>query len=336
LGDNYFKARDALLKALDEEGPGELIHPYLGSKFVQVGEYTLSETVDEGRIARFTVQFTIAGVAKFPAENKDPIQGIFDLVNGALDTIEDVVDAAVDVVSFPARVAESAISNVNDALDRVQDIANRVGDVAESVASVGLAIRNTRAEVSQLLKTPGKLANRFRDAFSLLFDSVSNKKTLARSLSSGTSNLVYPEVIGPDTPTVNRIKGNQLALQNMVVETSVCFQARAAIEGNYISSEEAVDIRDLLNLDIENQLNSVSDDNLFQQLKDIQAEINAGLPPLGIGELIKFSAKATLPVLVIANKIFGNIDKEAEIIEHNKIKHPGFVAAETEIEVSSA
>ena len=335
LGDDYFEKRDALTDALEQEGAGILIHPYLGRKSVQVGTVTLSERAQETRIARFSVNFSEAGVDKFPQEEQDIFEQVLDFAESVGDATEEVFDAAFSVINAPARVAQAAESLVSDIADFVDGIAKKIGTSAQAIADVSFAIRNIKSDVSALVSTPDQLASRFRASFGLLFDATSDLKNLSRELSTISQTRFDPIVSPGDTPTTKRLKGNQLALENLMIELSLESQARAAIQGNYISVNEAIDIRDLLLGDIESHLDDVTDDDLFQRLKDLQVSAANGLPPPGVGEIVTFTPKTTLPALVIAYQLFKNIDKADEIVSQNKIRNPGFVEAQTPIEVSS-
>lgn len=336
LGDDYFDKRDELREALDKEGPGDLIHPYLGEVGqVQVSTYTISETKDEGRICRISVEFVEAGVPKFPAENLDFFASLLGAAESVVGFAKDVLAAGVEVAGFPARVATAAADVVSAAADQVDDVAKIVGKGADSVADVAFAIRNIKADISDLLRTPEELANRFQSAFDLLFEAADDFKDLANQLSGTTSSFSPTPVVDTGTPTSSRIQGNQLAIQNFIVELSLATQARAAIQGNYLSVQEAVFYRDQLSEDISNQLINTTSDDMYQSLRDVQVQAGFGLPPVELGELITYTPPKTLPALVISHILFGNVSREQEIIDENNVRHPGFVPGQIPIEVTS-
>lgn len=336
LGDDYFEQRDALMRALDEEGPGELIHPYLGTRQVQVGKYTLTETAEEGRIARFKVEFSNSGSQKFPVESVDAFQSVLDGVNAALDAATAAFETAFSVANAPARVAEAAASLSKNMADRVTRIAKIAGRSAQAVADISFAMRNLKANALDLVRTPSALAAQFKDAFAMLLEATDDLKNLSKIISEEASSFEPDAIVGPDTPTTAKLKGNQVALTNLFVSISVSTQAQAAIEGNYVSVDESVVIRDLLNKDLDSLLESLTDDDTFQEIKNIQVAANLGLPPQNVGEILTFIPGKTLPALVISQKLFGSIEKEDELIAQNNVRHPGFVPALTPVEVSAS
>jgi prophage DNA circulation protein len=66
IGRDYFAARDALAAALRQAGPGELVHPYLGTLSVVAISADLSESTREGGMARFALEFVEAGQNELP------------------------------------------------------------------------------------------------------------------------------------------------------------------------------------------------------------------------------------------------------------------------------
>lgn len=336
LGDDYFDQRDRLREALEAEGSGELIHPYLGKIDVQVGKYTLTETVEETRLARFSIEFTNAGIPKFPAEAIDAVQSITSAVSGVLNAATAALTVGLSVVNAPSRVAQAASQLVRDGAARVKQVTRIVGSSAQGVADVAFAIDQITAQASDLVKTPDILAQRFIDAFALLKTAVTDAKTLAKSISDQVSSFAPSAVMGADTPTVARLRMNQTSFTNFLVNVAISQQSQAAIEGDYVSTAEAIDVRDQINADIDRQLPLIEDDDSYQNIKDLQVGVNLGLPPQNVGEILTYTPAKALPALVISQNIFGNISKEDEIINQNGVRHPGFVPGGFPIEVSQS
>lgn len=63
IGSDYVFQRDALIAALEAEGPGLLVHPLLGEDMVQVDPYIVRETRQAGGMAEFEMTFLEAGEA---------------------------------------------------------------------------------------------------------------------------------------------------------------------------------------------------------------------------------------------------------------------------------
>jgi prophage DNA circulation protein len=63
LGFNYIQLRENLIGACDAEGPGTLVHPFLGSMVVSCETYTCLEDQKRGGVAMFEMNFVEAGLA---------------------------------------------------------------------------------------------------------------------------------------------------------------------------------------------------------------------------------------------------------------------------------
>jgi prophage DNA circulation protein len=61
IGPNYLGPRDALIDALEKEGPGQLIHPLLRPMQVICETYTVTENRERGGYCTFEMQFVEAG-----------------------------------------------------------------------------------------------------------------------------------------------------------------------------------------------------------------------------------------------------------------------------------
>ena len=66
VGADYDIARDDFMKALDQSGPGTLVHPYLGTMQIQVQEYDWTISTRQGGYCQFNITFVKSG--KQPAK----------------------------------------------------------------------------------------------------------------------------------------------------------------------------------------------------------------------------------------------------------------------------
>lgn len=79
---DYFSERDNLRRALNSVGSGILIHPFLGIQKVGLANpYKMSETFEEGGIAKFSITFKEAGERALPESLTDFFSAIDNAVN---------------------------------------------------------------------------------------------------------------------------------------------------------------------------------------------------------------------------------------------------------------
>ena len=330
LGDNYFEERDALIEALETQGPGRLVHPYLGTISVQAGIYAMSETVGEGRMARFTVEFSESGQVIFPEGIISDIAAVIGRVD---EESQNVFEQAFDIANQAAQVVQAGADGIDTVVDFMEDAVKKV---TGPIANLTFAIRNIKASVDDLIQTPGILAARLSDMFGTLLDELSSDPdTASRILGQfATVDDEFVPVIG-DTPSNVKQQGNQDATINIAKELALAGNAQAAIDIAFLSTNAALEKQREIVSGLDIQSDQTTDDELFQAIKDLQTALTRDLPQTGITELIEITPSQTIPALVIAYAEFEDLDKENEIIDENAIDHPGFVPGGDLIKVSA-
>ncbi len=331
LGDDYFAQRDALVEALETKGPGELIHPYLGTFRVQAGNFTLIETVGEQRLARFTVEFSLAGALKFPNQVEDDLNEALNDAASVKDSSKSVFETIFSVANQPAFVLESATARITEVLDFAD---NAVNKVTEPVTNFTFAIRNFKAAIGDLIKKPGELAQRLQDTFDLLLNEFEDDPDTTEKIFGNFRDISFDPVIGT-TPSRNKERDNQNALLNLTIELTLSNQAISAINKDFDSVDGALISRNDVVERFAIQLIDITDNDLFQSIKDLQTSLTKALPRTGETELITFTPIKTLPALVIAYDLFEDLTKEDEIVDQNGVDHPGFVPGGDPIKVSA-
>ncbi len=334
LGDDYFTQRDALVSALETTGPGELIHPYLGTVQVQSGSFTLSETKEEGRMARFSVEFTEAGAVRFPDQVENTLDTATDSADLTIENSKSFFEKTLDTVNEVAFVIQSA---ADDAAALVDGLEAAVTSVTAPVATLTQSISELKADLDDLVKLPGELADRIAGVFDdLLAEFEDEPKTSERILFAfvGTLDDQFEPIAGSTPSRVTQIN-NQTATRNLGNEIGLSNQAKAAVQVDFVSTDEALTSRNAIIDGFDAQLDVVDDDDLFQSIREVQAALAKAVPSIGTSELISFTPKKTIPALVIAYDLFEDLDKEVEIVDQNKIEHPGFVPGGDEILISA-
>jgi prophage DNA circulation protein len=159
---NYFKARDNLIAALNESGPGNLVHPYLGEKRVAViGSPSISETFTRGGMASFNITFIETRDNLFPTEAPDLVSAL-DL--SVLSMIESVVDSFAEIYSS----AKANIDKINAGLSMIKSSIQRVKNLPSGAVSTAIAfVDNVSTTVAQTLDSPCDLGEALTDAFDL-------------------------------------------------------------------------------------------------------------------------------------------------------------------------
>lgn len=161
---DYFQERDALIRALQRKGAGLLIHPYYGFKKVIVdGKYSVSETIQDGGIARFSITFTEDGVRVVPKK----IQSFLDKVDNAVNNAYDIVGDAFHKIMTTSGAFMDVTRGAMDAMHGICQI-GLVATKAIPTAVVNEVIGNIniiKGQTEDILASPGQLFNALKNSF---------------------------------------------------------------------------------------------------------------------------------------------------------------------------
>ncbi len=308
LGDDYMTARDNLLKACNEEGPGELIHPYYGSIQVNCQVISIRESTSEGRIARISLQFIEAGEKFFPDSSPDRSATV-EASADKLDTAaaDDFADT-FSVEGFPEHVSLSAI----------KDVTKFLNTIFSNQADINLI-----SAFSSLLQTPRSLALGIQSLLSE-FKGTGTKKTPSKTLIE-TCNYGNRISSTSKSTTQARINGNSNAVVDLVRRSAISAASRSVVEATFDTRNDAESVRDVIADAIDSQAEITSDIPIYLALTDMRAALVQAVPPEGLPELVAVNVKRPVSSLVLAYDLYADALRADEIIIRNNVRHPGFI-----------
>ncbi|MDA8258380.1 MAG: DNA circularization N-terminal domain-containing protein [Betaproteobacteria bacterium] len=322
---DYIPARDALIAAIEEAGPGTLVHPWYGSLRVDVVESSVRESTREGGRAAFQLAFVEAGEAIFPTATVQTASQVEAAADAALETVQADFEQAWDVDKLPGfSLAELAAE-----IDRT--LAEDERWVAGAVDSVAAQIRAPGNMAAALVGAVRRLA----DATSAPLRAISLYKTL---FGAGSSSPAVPTT----TPTRRRQAASTAALHAAVQRSAVIEACRASSRAGYMSRDDALTVRASLLDALDDQMEAVDavagapvSDDVYQALAALRAAVAEDLRVRGarLPELTTITLGAPMPALVVAYRVFGNAARDTEIVERNHIRHPGYVPGGRPLEV---
>src|SRR5690606_23861247 len=117
----YLAARDALIAALETAGPGELVHPYHGTRRVICSSFRVRESSRDGGMAVFSIEFeeTDAQPA-FPAAAIDGAALVEQSVVAARAAMEAEFTSVFDTEGQPAGALASLSAIVRSAAETLE------------------------------------------------------------------------------------------------------------------------------------------------------------------------------------------------------------------------
>ena len=334
LGDNYFAQRDALLDALEKPGPGKLIHPYRGTLTVVVNNYTMRETDREGRMARFTINFTEAGELIMPSAVVDTQATVLADRGTALDAAKAALESAYNILSVPHSIAQNVIANINTALELVDEVKKSVGAIAEFQRDLESIV----GKVIQLAYDVVELAENLTDIITwgtdIDNDSINALDTAGEQFEEmmQLDAQVGAESTAPLSPEDPSILVIALIRQAAVISASGLLSIIS-----FKSSDEAEEMGNRVLTRIDELSEEVLDDALYTSLVNLRKSVAADikLRSLLLPEVIQYPVPGTTSSLALSWLLYGDILSESDIIDRNNIENPGIIASQRILEVLS-
>ncbi len=339
LGADYMTARDALIAAFDAAGPGILIHPYRGALTVSCEGWRCRESSEDGGVAYFTVDFITSAVAPRPATTEDTGAQVETVAAAGMDEGVAGLTDGFSVAGQAGFVAESAAARVVTIGDRLEGGLSRLGGATDRLSSVTLQLANLRSDALGLVRQVPDLAGAITGL-------VASARLLADTPRAALREL--RGLIGLNTgarapgTTPGRIveRANVDALERLVTLAAAAEAVRATSEITFESYDEAVAVREDLaeRLDLAAAAAAdAGDDKAFRALGALRLAVTRDVTRRGgsLARVYAYAPPATEAALVIAHRLYGDAGRAAEIVERNRIRHPGFVPGGQALEVLS-
>lgn len=346
IGPTYMAWRDQLIAALEQPGPGELVHPYRGTLIVSLtASARIAESADEGGMARFSLTFTESGVNATPVVRPDTPAQVGKAADAAKTALNSDFSRSFSVVGMADYVAAAASAIANAALDAVTAVArySKTGALSE-LLNAATSISNS---LSMLMRTPQMLADAIQGQLYGLAALIDNPADAYRDLQAffGSSTPIAAPYIPLTTPTRIQQSINQNAVIDLVRRTAIVEAARASSQVVFASYNDAQAALALLAnaLDAELAASKVTStgkvvpisDEVYDALLDLRVAVvqDIGTRGANLARLTTATLPRTMPALVAAYRIYGDCTMDADLVSRNAIRAPGFVPGGVPLEI---
>lgn len=319
IGDDWAARRDRLIAACEQGGTARLVHPVYGVLSVAVDEYEVEVSTDAGRQARFAITFTEAGDLQFPTGDTSTSADLQASADTADTAAAEAFAAEFSTDGAPGFVLADAIAGVSAAVADIRKAMLRMGGTAlADPAAVATALVELEAQASALIATPAELASDVARVLGELgvlavLDAITAD---AGAVTAGTAG----------TPTEQQALDNTAALRRLVIRAGLVASARLVAAATFASYDEAIGLRDGLADKLASEAEA-ADDATFEALSDLRTALVADVE-LRAAELVRLRehvAPAVTSTLELAQDLYGDGTREAEIEARNAPPHPGFV-----------
>jgi len=308
-GADYLTHRDALIAALNEIGPGLLIHPSLGRLTVQVLDAKYREGSSEQGVARFSIRFIIAGENQNPQAAINTAGVLGQRASSSFAATSTSFMGQFGVLGWPQFVADAAESVLSSGLDRIDSFSSFTSPATSGLIDTASLVRDPLSIVNTVfsrVKAIGAIAD------------------LRRLVSFGQSF----NSLSSTTPSRVVRNQNQTALTDLFNRAAVIEMAdRVATDSITLdNTRDAITYRDEVATNLDD-IAATADDQMFESTQDLRVaviqDIDKRLAQLPV--VVEYVPPETTPAIVLAHRLYGDAKREQEIITRNKVSHGGFV-----------
>ncbi|QCO07539.1 DNA circularization protein [Azospirillum argentinense] len=346
IGPDYMAGRDRLLAALEQAGPGDLVHPQFGTLRVAVGgDCRVAHSADEGGLCRFSLSFIEAGELSFPAGTANsPAQT--RLKADALSTASAADFAkAFGVDGYADFVRDGAMRDLTTAVSLAERVLRGGGAGASSLLS-GLL-----GDADRLFGSPWALAQRVlglirsftatgggggsaTTSAATAWTGVARSSPAARPVAALLQVASYTApapTYARATPARQQQAANSTALAALVRQSALVHAAEVTAAAEWPVHQEVIAARDELaaRIDAETLRPDVPDDT-FRALTDLRVAVVQDLTArsAGAARLATVTPTAVQPSVVLAYDLYEDAARGDDIVARNRVAHPGFVPPE--------
>lgn len=330
IGDDYMEDRADLEDALDAEGPATLVHPYRGPLTVQVRTWTSQELRDEGRMARFDFMCVEAGADPSPLSSDDTSDDALDNsddVDDELDeSFEDDWDAgAGGTLGF----AEGLLGDLDLALGLLIGWPGLDTAIAAAFL-VGLIVTDAAGLAFGISGFFGAYADAVVGATLVVDETLSSRgPSPVADPSFGLSTLAtWGDTLAP--PTADANGENQRALVALVEGSATTALAKVYAKATFAAGDDADAARSQLAGLIDRQsmaAAAVGDDTSYLAWQGCYRASTNDLTVRAkqVPALVTLTLGCAMPSLALAQRLYRDPGRAAELVSRNDAPHPLFM-----------
>ena len=332
IGADYIDRRDALMRAIEAAGPGQLKHPRWGVLQVSVQDYvSVKESHREGGLARFSISFVEHGDNQFPSALQDTVAQI-ERSAAELDTQTAADFSSRFDVAGPGVLAADALQTLQADLDTALRTARQVTSTADLAQwMVGLA--GVTGTLATLMRSPVDLVQRLVSLGVALATTTSRPLQALAEFESvfGRRGRSANTLLSQSTRARQVANANALAdLQRRLAISAAARVLALALADALMTAARArtllARLADLVDAELEANDPAAPVVRALGQLRaaaarDVQARAEL------LREASTFTPAAVLPAVVLAHRIYQDAGRADELVARNAVRHPAFVPA---------
>jgi prophage DNA circulation protein len=356
IGDDYLAKLARLEEALNQETPGELVHPSRGTLLVVPdGPYSVHENTRELGKAKISITFAVVGPPATPVVQVETSAAVKASAAAVLTRMK-AQKLDVSGPDFLAAAARALLAGPKGVITTLSKVNNQINAAFGLVDDVSATILDFSDEIGTLIRTPETLALKLQNLFNSVMVAIGavgvdlnrgdlqrNRARVASTLSAltalGTVGDGFSPVTGTTT-TRDQERQNQAELIDLSETAGVVEGIKSLSDLPLDNTVQAGDLFVTVSELVDRLLTrGTLDDGVSQALRGLRAQFLAHLrrTTADLTGLGRYTPRVTMPALLIAYELYGDSARDQELIERNvTIEHPGFVQGGVTIAVADA
>ncbi|VVO19893.1 hypothetical protein PS712_04146 [Pseudomonas fluorescens] len=353
LGKEYDVAREELIKACEQAGPGVLVHPYRGEMTVVCRGLTVSESSEEGGMCTLTMTFLEAGEASYPSAKVDSVNAISAKAGEVTEASKENFVSDFLTKGYPSFVAEAATTQIQGLSDFLSSPEFIVSSDIQAVSDYYDKVKSIGSDAFDLIQKPFEFADQVVGA-------ISSIRSAFGGSAFGMLMSLYNQYFSSDesgsnakTPSRQQVVKNTNAVAGLVRQAAISQAAVAAVvtqttedvsnggtkttsePTSYDSYESAIAVRTELADRLDEESEATNSDLVYIAITDLRTAVVQAVPDpeLDLPRLATFSPRQTLPSLVVAYQLYGDASRAEDIVTRNDPRRPGFLTGGQPLEV---
>lgn len=327
VGDDFAERTARLIARLEgasagfpQRPGGTLVHPTIGQVEVLCRRFREEERDDEGRMARVSIDFVEAGREIQPFGAIDPV-GSADSAAAAAGAVAGETYAEEVTV---AGVLQQGLDAIEDTIREVDDRLRRLdvfSGLLRNVEALEIALSDLVAQASELATAPADLAGSASDAL----DNVLAAAATASGALEAYRVLfdLEPAPFPGEGPAAVLVRANAREVVDLFRTLALAGAVRAAARVEWASLEDALAARAELEALLD-ELSSGTHDDRNRELAALRLALVGSVPPPleTLPRILEVTLPASLPALVLAQQLYQDPGRDAELVARNHVANP--------------
>jgi hypothetical protein len=356
IGDDFLAARDRLVAACEEDGPGELVHPTLGTVQAACRVITATEERERGRFCSLAFEFAEAGSVREPSQDADPDLAVANAAGGLGNAAMPNFAGLFSVAGSGPWVADAAIADVRNLSDGLRFL-RLPGGLPQTPLVTALDYLNLNAP--SLVGDPRALTDAFDRTFAAFTDAgeagpvVGAMLTVATEWRAaaprGSGGFQPGQAMLPDgissrprhllsnpyaTPRILSLPGqrarNAAAMEAFVAELALREIGYSITGMAFDNYDQAIETRRAVGqvfIAIEQQTADAGQDDVFSALAELRHAINAMIMAraASLNPLVTYRTLITANSITLAWRMYQDTDRDLELCDRVNARNPAFL-----------